>query len=189
MRAEGLEDVLQRIVGVLNETGIRFMIAGSFASNAHGADRATQDLDIVIAPDPSALERLLSALPLDRYHVDAAAVREAFRNRGMFNVVDLATAWRIDFIVSKDREFSRMELDRRVEVELFGVSVYVASPEDTIVAELEWSKDTGGSETQLRNVAGIVAHKRGSLDLAYVERWVHELGLASEWSRAGGFER
>jgi len=162
------------------------MIAGSFASNVHGTPRATQDLDIVIAPQPAMLEALLEKLPQGAYHVDDEAAREALRTRGMFNIVDLATAWRVDFIMSKDRPFSRAELARRVAVDMHNVPVFVATAEDTIVAELEWSKDSAGSETQLRNVASILASRGSALDLAYVQRWVDELGLAAEWAKARG---
>lgn len=185
-RATAAEDVLRRMVGLLDDTGIPFMIAGSFASNAHGTPRATQDLDIVIDPAPPMLEALLERLPQGAYHVDRDAAREALRSRGIFNIVDLATAWRVDFIVRKDRPFSRAELARRVAVDLHGVPVFVASAEDTIVAELEWSKESAGSETQLRNVAGIMAARGTALDLAYVQRWVDELGLAGEWAKARG---
>jgi hypothetical protein len=56
----------------------------------------------------------------------------------------------------------------------------MASPEDVVVSKLEWAQKAG-SERQLRDVRGILAAKRGSLDLAYIERWVAELGLAEEW--------
>jgi hypothetical protein len=179
-------DVLKRMVGLLDGAAIPFMIAGSFASNAHGAPRATQDLDIVIDPEPSTLEALLERLPQEAYHVDPAAAREALRTRSIFNIVDLATAWRIDFIVKKDRPFSRAELTRRVATALHDVPVFVASAEDTIVSELEWSKQSAGSETQLRNVAGIVASRGSALDMVYVQRWVDELGLGDEWAKARG---
>jgi hypothetical protein len=75
----------------------------------------------------------------------------------MFNVIDHASGWKIDFIVRKNRAFSRDEFGRRMKLALLDVPVFVASPEDTIVAKLEWSKQSGGSERQRRDVAGIVA--------------------------------
>lgn len=184
MAASGIEELLPRIVGLLDDVKIPFMIAGSFATNAHGVVRPTQDLDIVVDPDRASLEALLEAMPRASYHGDAEAARKALRDRSAFSVVDLATAARIDIIVKKDRAFSRAEMERRVAMELHGVPVFVASAEDTIVAELEWSQRSGGSETQLRNVAGILASRKGSLDLAYVKHWVDELGLAAEWATA-----
>jgi hypothetical protein len=55
----------------------------------------------------------------------------------------------------KNRDFSRSEFARRTEIALLGVRVFVASPEDTVVAKLEWSHDSGGSERQRRDVAGV----------------------------------
>jgi hypothetical protein len=59
--------------------------------------------------------------------------------------------------------------------------MFVASPEDTIVAKLEWSKLAGDSERQRRDVAGIVAVVGPALHHAYIERWVREMDLADEW--------
>ena len=59
----------------------------------------------------------------------------------------------------------------------------IASPEDTIVAKLEWAA-AGGSERQLSDVAAMLDIGGNSLDLAYVRRWVAELGLQEGWSRA-----
>ncbi len=186
MRGDGAEDTLKRIAAALDEVGIPFMVAGSFATKAHGVPCAMQDLDVVVDPEPAQLEALLAALPRDAYHVDVDAARDALRERSIFNIVDLATAWRVDFIVLKDRPFSRGELARRISTDVLGVPVLVVSAEDTIVAELEWSKQSGGSETQRRNVAGILASRGPSLDLAYVRRWVQELGLSEEWAPFDG---
>ena len=93
-----LRDLLERIVPALNQAGVPFMIAGSFASTAHGLPRATQDLDIVIDPSGKALATLLGLLPQEHYYVDADVAREAFRSHGMFNVIDHASGWKIDFI-------------------------------------------------------------------------------------------
>jgi len=179
-----LEDLLPRIVGVLDAVRVPYMIAGSVASNVHGLERPRSDLDIVIDPEPATLEALVEALPRSAYHGSADAAREALRTRTSFSVVDFATATRIDFIMKKDRLFSRLEMDRRVRVDLHGCSVYVVSAEDTIVAELEWSKQQGGSKTQIQNAADILARRGDALDRAHIERWVGELGLATEWAMA-----
>lgn len=180
-----LQGLLERLVRILDGAGVPFMIAGSFASAAHGLPRTTQDVDVVIdPPTPAALEALLRAMSPDDYYVDADAARDAMRRRSMFNVVDQASGWKVDFIIRKDRPFSRDEFERRMNVSMVGVRVFVASAEDTVVAKLEWSKQSGGSDRQRRDVAGIVATVGDDLDRAYIERWVHDLDLADEWKRA-----
>lgn len=180
-----VQALLGRIVQLLESAGVPFMIAGSFASAAHGLPRTTQDLDVVIdPPSPAALDTLIRSLSPNEYYVDADAARDALRRRSMFNVIDQTSGWKVDFIICKRRAFSRAEFDRRMQLSMLDVPVFVASPEDTIVAKLEWSKQSGGSERQRRDVAGILAMNGLQLDRAYVERWVTELDVAEEWDEA-----
>jgi hypothetical protein len=180
-----LEGFLARLVQLLDAAEIPFMIAGSFASTAHGLPRTTQDLNIVMDPaDDAALDALVGSMGPDEYYVDADTARDALRDRSMFNVVDLASGWKVDFIVRKNREFSRSEFSRRMELTLLGVRVFVASAEDTIVAKLEWSKSSGGSERQRRDIAGILVTMGEQLDRSIIERWVRALALDDEWERA-----
>jgi hypothetical protein len=184
-----LRGLLERLVRILDGARVPFMIAGSFASTTHGVPRTTQDLDLVIdPPDLAALDALVASMPADAYYVDAEAARDAFRRRSMFNVVDQASGWKVDFIIRKNRPFSREEFERRMAVSLLDVAVYVASAEDTIVAKLEWSKHAGGSERQRRDVAGILATVGKGLDRPYIERWVRDLDLADEWRMAQATE-
>ena len=132
------------------------MLSGSFASTLFGSPRATQDFDFVIDPTLGSLERLLLHFPGDAYYVDRDAAREAYGLEGMFNLIDLATGWKIDFIICISRPFSREEFGRGRLVETSGLQLYVASAEDVVVAKLEWAK-LGESERQLRDVAGILS--------------------------------
>jgi hypothetical protein len=126
---------------------------------------------------------LVEALLPDQFYVDADAAREAMQHRSMFNAID-RSAWKIDFILRKARPFSIEEFSRRASVKILGVPVSIASPEDTIVAKLEWSKLSGSSERQRRDVAGILATMKGELDRDYIERWVHALDVELEWKAA-----
>jgi hypothetical protein len=90
--------------------------------------------------------------------------------------------------VRKARPFSVEEMRRRVEGNLLGAQVFVASPEDTLIAKLEWAQQGGGSQLQLRDVSGILQLRGDDLDVAYIERWVADLGLGELWGavRASG---
>jgi hypothetical protein len=120
--------LIDRVARLLDGAGIPFMIAGSFASTVHGLPRTTQDLDLVIDP-PSAAEfdALLASMPAGTYYVDGDTARDALRRRSMFNVIDLASGWKVDLILRKNRPFSREEFARRVRVTVLGVATFVAS--------------------------------------------------------------
>lgn len=159
------------------------MITGSVASSFHGEPRTTRDVDIVIDASDRALDALLAQLSPAEWYVDANAARSALRDRTQFNVIHVASAWKIDLIVRKERAFSLEEFRRRREVDLAGVMTVVASAEDTAIAKLEWAA-AGESERQLRDVAAIIAVIGDDLDRAYIERWVARLDLRAGWHAA-----
>lgn len=173
---------LAQIVRELDRAGIGHMLAGSFASTYHGDPRTTNDIDLVIDPERSALDRLVRQLDPAAYYVSAEAADEAWRCRGQFNVVLLETGWKVDLILRKDRPFSYEEFARREPAVIAGTRVFVATAEDTIVAKLDWAR-AGEPERQLRDVVGILQMRPDDLDLEYLERWVRELGLVNLWER------
>jgi predicted nucleotidyltransferase len=175
-------DPLAVVVDLLDRAEIPYMLAGSFASTYHGSPRTTHDIDVVIAPTRSALDRFVLGLDEEKYYVSEVAVDEAWRRRGRFNLLLLESGWKVDLILCKDRAFSRSEFERRIRVDLAGVSVWMATAEDTIVAKLEWAR-AGESERQLRDVSGILEVAGRCLDRAYIERWVGALGLRDLFAR------
>jgi len=111
-----------------------------------------------------------------------AALR-ALGDRTQFNAIDATSGWKVDFLVRRDRPFSREEFDRRARVNLLGTPAWITSPEDTITAKLDWAAPSG-SDRQLRDVAAMLDIGGESLDLAYIDRRVAGLGLHEAWSRA-----
>lgn len=179
-----LSDLVAQIVERLDRAGIPYMITGSLASSFHGEPRATRDADLVIDPTPDALRRFLDALSeADGFYVDTDAALDALHRRTQFNVVDVETGWKVDFVIRKDRPFSVEEFRRRQPVELLGTTAYVATAEDTIIAKLEWPL-AGESERQLRDVASIVSVVGDKLDQQYLQRWIADLGLGDLWESA-----
>jgi hypothetical protein len=177
----GEQEAIGRLVRRLEELGIPYMIAGSVASSHHGRPRATNDADIVIDPTPQALDGLVAALSADGYYVDAAIARHALRTRRLFNVIEPESAFKIDLIIRKERPFSREEFARRERHDFAGLSVQIATAEDTILAKLEWARKAGGSERQLDDVAGILQVSGARLDRAYLDKWAEALGVADLW--------
>lgn len=175
------DDVFRRIVGMLDHVGIAYMLTGSFASAYHGAPRATQDIDVVVAPTDDQFRRLVALLPTDEYYVEAGAAMHAQRNRGQFNIVDLATGWKIDLIIRKTRAFSREEFDRREVYQ--GLSLSIATVEDLVLAKLEWAK-LGESLRQIEDVANLLKIRWAELDGRYIAKWITAQGLLAAWEAA-----
>lgn len=176
---ESPEAVIHRFAGLLDAAQIPYMLTGSFASGFFGSPRATQDIDLVIAPTGRTLTRFVESLDPDSYYVSLESAQNALRRESLFNVVDYASGWKIDLICRKSRPFGLTEFGRRGLRDLSGTSVYVASAEDIILSKLEWSK-AAGSERQLRDAISILKIQGDSIDQDYLTRWATELGVTTE---------
>ncbi len=180
---EGAEGAIRRVLEALAISGVPYMLTGSFASAFHGAPRTTQDVDIVIAPTLGSLQKLVRQFPEEEYYVSRDAALQAYGAESLFNVIDLNSGWKIDFIIRKSRPFSLEEFERRHEADMLGTRLYIASAEDVILSKLEWAK-MSSSERQVNDVAGILRTQGNALDLDYVERWIAALGLENQWTQA-----
>jgi hypothetical protein len=89
MRSGPVFETLRRITGRLTELGIPHAVAGGMALVAHGYNRTTVDVDILVTPD--GLDRLHEALSGSGYLPAFAGSR---------NLRDTTTSVRIEFLVS-----------------------------------------------------------------------------------------
>jgi hypothetical protein len=167
------EEVLNDVLDLLDELGIPYMVTGSFASNAHGVPRLTQDADVIVEADLPGLISFITRLG-QGFYADMDAAREAYERTGMVNAIHQATGFKIDIILKKSRSFSREEFARRQKVMLLGRTRWFASPEDTILAKLEWSK-MEKSERQFEDALNIAKVQGEALDKEYVSKWAKEL--------------
>jgi uncharacterized nucleotidyltransferase DUF6036 len=176
-------EVFRRVAEVLDSTAIPYMLTGSFASSYYGVLRATHDIDIVIAPAPQQVSQLVQHLHEKDYYADQQAAVAAHREQSMFNAIDNQTGWKIDFIFCKSNAYAREAFQRRKAVDFQQARMFVASPEDVIVSKLEWAK-LGESARQIEDVAAVLKKQQKNIDRPYIEKWVQELGIIAEWSRA-----
>jgi len=168
-----LEEVVAFVSAKLQECKIPYMIVGSFASNIYGLARATQDADMVVEINATAIEKLGQALG-EEFYFDLEAAKESLRLGVMFNAVHYVSGLKIDLIVLKNRPFGHEEFQRKKLTNFAGGKCWFATAEDTILAKLEWSK-MGESERQLNDAVNIAKVQKQNLDFTYLHRWADDL--------------
>ncbi len=98
---------------VSNSLQIRYFIGGSIASSFHGALRSTMDVDIVAEILPQHIRPMLAAVASD-YYASESAMRSAIQQRSAFNLIHLATSFKVDIFVSRGRRFDASSFSRSV---------------------------------------------------------------------------
>ncbi len=175
------------VTRTLEQLGIPYAVGGSLASSLHGVMRSTLDVDIVADMRLEHIQPLVDALSQE-FYTDVEMMRDAIERRGSFNLIHYETAFKVDFFIRKLRAYDQLQLERRVLAEIATdpeQSIYVVSPEDIILAKLEWYRLGGQvSDRQWRDVLGVLKTRAGELDLAYLREWAGELQVGDLLERA-----
>jgi hypothetical protein len=169
------------VVAVLDELGIPYLVGGSLASSVHGVPRSTNDLDLVVELPGRLVDELVARLR-ERFYIDRDMIVDALKRRASFNIVHLATMFKVDLFTSDRSELVQEEMRRRELVELGEPPkrVWVCSAEDIVIQKLDWfRKGDRVSERQWNDLIGVLKVQRERLDLAYIRRWASTLGLSA----------
>jgi hypothetical protein len=168
-----MEEFFKKLIGFFDKYNIPYMLSGGVAMGAYTLPRFTRDIDFVVLlrfqDVPSLLENFK-----DGYYCDEDAVKEAIRQRSMFNIIDRDSNYKADFIILKDDAFQRNEFTRRRLDELMGLKIWIVSPEDLLLSKLIWIQSLQSAYQaedikQLSRISG--------LDWKYINSWVDELKL------------
>jgi hypothetical protein len=163
--------VLKDVTDRLERAGLDYMLSGSLAMSWYALPRMTRDIDLVVAVEPEAAERLRRAFEPDYYVPDNLA--ESMRAPGMFNLLHMESVVKVDMIVRKDSVYRRQEFARRIRESFSGIQIWVVSREDLILSKLVWAHESGSAQ-QLEDVRNLLA---GPCDLAYLDRNAVGLGV------------
>lgn len=178
------------VVETLDALGIRYAIGGSYASSLHGYSRFTHDADLAVEPFRGKERLFVARFPKDEWYVDLGMIQDALSRRASFNVIDLRTAFKIDFFIQKDRDYDREFLSRRVKAKVFGPDdeeYGVIAAEDSVLLKLEWFRLGGEtSDRQWNDVLAVLRTQGDALDTAYLDKWAAEIGVADLLFRARG---
>jgi len=188
MSGSDLLAALEPVLAVLNRLGVRHFVGGSVASSAHGVARASLDVDVVAELAPAHVATLVGALQ-NAFFVDEGRVRAAVTAGRSFNLIHLATMFKVDVFVSRGRPFDASSFARaRVEhlsQDPAATGIPLASAEDVLLAKLEWFRKGGeSSERQWEDVKGLLRVGGAALDAAYLRHWAPLLDVSDLLDRA-----
>ena len=176
---------LNELSSALTALGIRFLVGGSLASSAHGVYRATADGDLVAMIFPRQAKLLAGALGTGWY-ADPEMMEQAMKDGRSFNLIHVDSAMKFD-IFPASTEFHDAQLERATAtpLPLEGAALcLVATPEDILLAKLQWYRDGGEvSDRQWNDIVGLISTS-ASLDLSYIQPWAARLGVTSLLEKA-----
>ena len=174
-------EVLSLVTHALDDTGIAYMITGSIAMNYHATPRMTRNIDIVIELNSGDLDSIVKLFQLD-FYLDSDSIKDAIINQEMFNIIHSKSVLKLDFIVKKESPYRVTEFQRRRQVVIDGIPLWIVSPEDLVLSKLFWAKDTK-SELQIRDVKNMLFAVH-DIDLQYIQKWVKEMNLQEVYRMA-----
>ena len=188
--ANEIAAAVEPVVEVLERLGVSYYIGGSVASSAYGIARSTLDVDMVSTLKIEHVLHLVESLK-DKYYISKDLITDAINRTSSFNLIHLETALKIDIFITKNRIYDQTAAQRiradTLSDEKSAPRFYLASPEDVVLAKLEWFRSGGGvSDRQWNDVLGVLKVQGGSIDEQYLRHWAQQLGISELLSKALG---
>ncbi len=172
--------ITHRIAQELERLEIRYFIGGSLASSLHGIPRATNDVDMVAAISYDHIPLLVKALEAE-FYIDAGMIRDAIEHQSSFNIIHLATMFKVDIYMLKSDIASQQEMKRREQHQVSEIpdqTLFLATAEDVIVHKLYWYLLSGGvSERHWSDVLGVLQVQGDQLDYPYLKQAAQQRGV------------
>lgn len=165
--------LLNRITKALDAAEIPFMVSGSMALIVYTVPRMTRDIDIVIELRQEDIKRFC-AIFNEGYYIDSLTVEEEVQRKGMFNVIDFETGYKIDFMVKKDNFYRKTEFERRVKGVVMGCETWLVTLEDLVISKLIWIQELQ-SDRQMSDIENLLENP--NIDMEYINYWRKELNL------------
>jgi hypothetical protein len=166
--------VLLAALDTIQAGGFDYVLYGGLAAALWGEPRYTEDVDLVLFLPERHAHKFLRQAAQHGFAVDEDLAIQQIQVSGWARLPlgDAKSPWHLDLTLG-DSPFDKSALLRKKKVELFGRSVWVASPEDLLVYKLVSWRDR-----DVMDVRAIVS-RQTSLDRAYLRKW------AAWWEKEG----
>jgi hypothetical protein len=165
-------------------------ITGGVAAATYGEPRTTRDLDVVITLSFAKLDPLVQRLESEGFYVPGVEDIRTGRLQTL-GITHQETIARADLILAGTSAFDQLQFQRRRAISIPNRgTLYLASPEDTILNKLRWRLESQ-SEKQWRDVLGILKIQDQTLDFDYLTSQAEALdllGILTQAMNAAGIQ-
>ena len=168
-------DFLKILIEYFQKNNIAYMLSSSVALSIYSLPRFTRDFEFVVQLQPKDVRPLMESFK-EGYYCDEEAVKEAIKNKGMFNIIDHKSGYKADLIILKDEPYRLAEFERRNPVAFLNSQIYLVSPEDLIISKLIWIQQSHSS-LQMEDIKSLLELK--DLDTAYIRKWITALKIST----------
>ena len=168
-----LHELLKYVCEELHKRNIEYMLSRNFAMLLYGTPRMTRDIDMVIRLQEEDIDSFLEIFA-ENFYYHKPSITEEVRRKGMFNIIDHRSGYKVDFVIRKNDEYRLEEFSRKVFSNKFGFDAYVVTAEDLLISKLIWIQPYQ-SKQQTEDIENILDNK--TLDRLYIDKWVKQLHL------------
>ncbi|MCK4765629.1 MAG: hypothetical protein KAW12_25745 [Candidatus Aminicenantes bacterium] len=171
-----------KVLNVLEELHIPYMISGSVGSMLYGEPRMTNDIDIVIELETAKVKELLGRFDEEQYYYPSLDfVEESVRRKDQFNIIHIESGSKVDIIIKKTTEFAEVEFSRKKQVPFTeDFEAFTASPEDIILSKMAFYH-LGSSEKHIKDIVSMLIISGDQIDRDYLTEWIDRFGYREIW--------
>ncbi|MGO9112584.1 MAG: hypothetical protein ACLP9L_25415 [Thermoguttaceae bacterium] len=168
------EGISLRVIDVLNEHGIPYMVVGSLSTNFHSVPRATKDADIVVQSSLSEAARSIAG-QCPELRLDPQFGFESVTATKKIILRADAEEFIVELFGLSDDEHDQERFRRRKLVDWDGHPTWIASAEDALITKLRWAH-VAGRRKDLVDASTLIASIGETIDWRYVESWCDRHG-------------
>ena len=160
---------LLKLLAVLNQLEIPYMLVGSYSSNIYGIPRSTKDADLVLQLNGDALNSLTKNLPEGIHFEDQSFFEMVTATRKELLYIE-GTNFVIELFHLSSDPFDQSRFKRRVKANITeDLQVWFPTPEDVIVQKMRWAQ-TASRNKDFDDVVAVLKVQT-TLDFNYINHW------------------
>lgn len=169
----GISDTLRKILKILEDEQVDYMLIGGQALPAYGRVRASLDIDLAVAmPEGEAVERLKARIKAAGFDLPSELIEPNVAYLYLFDRQNLVD---VEFWFRPDGVDFEQALGRRIRRKILpDLSCWIIGPEDFIVNKLARG-DRG--EIDEADVVSVLSINKEKLDTEYLRRRALEAGV------------